>query len=216
MMDTRVAIFDLDGTLIDSTFQIFSAMNTARNKMTLPNVTLDFIAQNLGLPVTGLIPDENLHEDEYAQLIRLFREELLHLIEQSNTVYQGAISFLDELLLRGWRIGIATSKPQKLAEAVIKNSELQDRVSFIQGTDGFLPKPNPEVVQRCLSFFQTNDAIMFGDRMEDMAAAKSAGIHSVGILHSTHNQLQLKSEGASFVIKNWADGRKNLNRILNI
>jgi phosphoglycolate phosphatase-like HAD superfamily hydrolase len=57
---------------------------------------------------------------------------------------------------------------------------------------------------------------MFGDRMEDMAAAKSAGIKSVGVMHSTHNEEQLLSMGADFIIKNWNEGMKNLNKIISI
>jgi phosphoglycolate phosphatase len=215
-VEKRVAIFDLDGTLVDSTHQIFNAMTVARNYMDLPEVTIHFIAQNLGLPIMGLIPEKGLPENDYVKLISLFRKELLRLINKENIVFVGALAFLDELLSRGWNIAVATSKPQNLAEAVIMNSELKKRVAFIQGTDGFLPKPNPEVIHRCLSNFGSTDAIMFGDRMEDMAAAKSAGIKSVGVMHSTHNEDQLLSMGADFIIKDWNEGMKNLSTIIDI
>jgi phosphoglycolate phosphatase-like HAD superfamily hydrolase len=79
-VEKRVAIFDLDGTLVDSTHQIFNAMRVARNSMDLPEVTIHFIAQNLGLPIMGLIPEKSLPEKDYVKLISLFRKELLTLI----------------------------------------------------------------------------------------------------------------------------------------
>ena len=134
-MNRRVAVFDLDGTLVDSTLQIFTAMATARKSMCMPEITPDFIAQNLGLPINGLIPEKDLGENVRQELIRIFRVELLNLIHQENTLYPGVLALINELINRGFSIGIATSKPQALAEAVVLHSELKGKIDCIQGTD---------------------------------------------------------------------------------
>jgi phosphoglycolate phosphatase-like HAD superfamily hydrolase len=89
-----------------------------------------------------------------------------------------------------------------MASKVIENSALHGSIDFIQGTDGFLPKPNPEVIDRCLKEFPGLRALMIGDRKEDMIAAKKAGIPSIGIAQSAHSEATLRSGGGVLTFKN--------------
>ena len=60
-------------------------------------------------------------------------------------------------------------------------------VNFVQGTDGFFPKPDPEVLRLCMQGLGAKSAVMFGDRIEDIQAAKLLGLPSIGIAHSAHS-----------------------------
>ncbi len=201
-MVKHVVIFDLDGTLIDSKNQIYQAMTLARKSLGLGNITKEFIGQHLGLPVRHLIPEQNLSQDFVDGLVKEFRRFLRVAILEHNEVFPGTIELIDILRANGFKIGIATSKPQLQAELVVHNSPLKGLIDFVQGTDNFPPKPSPDVIKRVLKVFANPPAIMIGDRVEDLEAATAAGIPSVGIAQSAHNEELLFLHGASLTYAN--------------
>jgi phosphoglycolate phosphatase len=87
-----------------------------------------------------------------------------------------------------------------MATNVIENSPLAGLVDFIQGTDDFPAKPNPEVIIRCLQRFPGLKTVMIGDRAEDILAAKSAGVQAIGIAQSAHSPEILLSAGATWAL----------------
>lgn len=212
-MSRPVVIFDLDGTLVDSTKQIFDAMAYARAALGLPQIHLDFIKKNLGLPIGGLIPEKSLSEADYHRLIEIFRSKLLGLIQEENLLYPGVLELLELIHEKSLDICIATSKPQFLAEAVVLNSQLMGKIAHIQGTDVFPPKPNPEVILRCLGKVGASTGVMIGDRAEDMQAAKLANIKAIGIAQTAHTSQQLYAAGADDVAGNFIDSKRLFRKI---
>ena len=190
-------IFDLDGTLVDSYQQIEQAMNEARVALGYEESPPGQIFQNLGMPVYSLFFDLNLSTEKAEQLILEFRKTLNRMIEQGNECFPGVVSMLTQIRLLGRRVSVATSKSTSMAKKVIENSPLNGLVDFIQGTDEFPAKPNPEVIFRCLHKFPGLRAIMIGDRVEDVLAAKSAGVEAIGIAQSAHSVDMLLSAGAT-------------------
>jgi phosphoglycolate phosphatase len=196
-------IFDLDGTLINSCKQIELAMNIARTQLGYSKSPVGQIFEKLGLPVEELIFDLKLRLDEREALISSFRQELITLIKIENDCFPYAVSFLTKLKLKGKMIAVATSKPGFLAQQVVINSELRDLIDHVQGTDNFLPKPNPEVILRCLNMYPKLKSVMIGDRVEDMLAAQEAKISSIGIAQTAHKPQQLLDAGAIAAFENF-------------
>jgi len=189
-------IFDLDGTLIDSHFQIEKAMNQARIELGYGKSPSGQIFEKLGQPVYELFGDLDLSPNLQEQLISLFRSYLNKKIEVYNQCFPSVIELLSIIRANKIKIAIATSKQTMMAEKVVKNSLLVGNIDHIQGTDGFPPKPNPEVIQMCLRNFPGYQAIMIGDRTEDILAAKNAGITSIGVAQSAHSESKLLRAGA--------------------
>ena len=198
-------IFDLDGTLVDSQIQIQVSLNKVRANSQLPAATLDFIQSQLGLAVENLFSDLDLPASELPGLIQAFRDHLLVEIKNGNPVFEGVVPFIQKVKHLGIPIGIATTKPTYLAIEVIANSDLRGLVDFIQGTDGFAPKPDPEVLRRCMQGLEVENAVMFGDRKEDIQAAKTLDISSIGIAQSAHSVDDLLGEGANFAFRNFRE-----------
>jgi len=198
-------IFDLDGTLVDSHHQIESAMNEARVAMGYGNSPAGQIFQKLGLPVNELFADLKLSLSLQSELISTFRSFLLQKIKLNNECFPEAVELMRLIRSSGIKTAIATSKQTSMAEEVIRNSLLNGEIDHVQGTDGFAPKPNPEVINKCLEIFPGRRAIMIGDRIEDILAASSAGIPSIGLAQSAHTLIDLKKVGASFVFSNISD-----------
>jgi phosphoglycolate phosphatase len=189
-------IFDLDGTLIDSHNQIEKAMNQARIELGYGKSPSGQIFRNLGMPVEHLFLDLSLTADNADILILEFRTNLTQLIQQGNECFPGVIRMLTQIKLMGKKVSVATGKSSSMATQVIQHSPLASLIDIIQGTDGFPAKPNPEVITRCLRRFPDLKAVMIGDRVEDILAANSAGIDSVGIAQSAHSVDDLLGAGA--------------------
>jgi phosphoglycolate phosphatase len=189
-------IFDLDGTLIDSIQQIESAMNEARTGLGYRISPSGQIFQKLGLPVENLFFDLDLSPDKAESLILEFRKNLNHKIKQGNKCFPHVVSLVTQIRLLNKKVAVATSKSTAMATNVIRNSLLDGLIDFVQGTDNFPAKPNPEVIKRCLQRYPGLRAVMIGDRVEDVEAARSAGVPAIGIAQSAHSTKALRAAGA--------------------
>ena len=198
-------VFDLDGTLVDSRNQIQDSLNKTRETSQLPPAPIELVQSQLGLPVEKLFSDLILEPNELNSLIQTFRENLLGEINNGNPVFEGVAPFIQKVKHLGIPIGVATTKPTYLAKEVIAKSDLMGLVDFVQGTDGFAPKPDPEVLRRCMQGLEVKNAVMFGDRKEDMQAAKTIEIPSIGIAQSAHSVDDLLGEGAKFAFRNFGE-----------
>jgi phosphoglycolate phosphatase len=206
-------VFDLDGTLVDSLGQISRSMNAARKTFGFDPLEIRKYHSLLGRPVTDLFEDLGLNEVESREMIIEFRKILLCEIQDHNKVFDGVISGLRHLSEHGAKFAIATSKPSDLAKQVVSNSELRDFDFFVQGTDDQPHKPDPFVILECLRHFDRSDAVMIGDRTEDMEAAISAGVPGVGIAASGHTGAQLKHSGAHTVFQSFKDLTRTISNV---
>ncbi len=209
-------IFDLDGTLVDSRIQIQVSLDTTRVNSGLPASPEGFVEEHLGLPVESLFSDLELEPFDLKSLIQNFRENLLFEIENGNPIFEGVVSFVQKIKDLGIPIGVATTKPTYLAVEVIKNSPLRTLIDFVQGTDEFPPKPDPEVLRRCMQGLGIENAIMFGDRKEDIRAAKTLGIPSIGIAQSAHSVQDLLAEGATYSFSNFTELGLHFHQIIEL
>ena len=193
-------IFDLDGTLFNSHNQIINALAWTREKYSLPMLSETEVRNLIGLSARQLFADQNLGTEKLEILVTEFRNRLKSEIAFENETYPEVTEILTELKARGIRLSVATTKPTELAKLTIKHSTLDGLFDHIQGTDGFEPKPSPEVINRCIRLDTHEKIFMFGDRIEDMQAAVSAGATGIGIAQTVHDLNTLKAAGALVAI----------------
>jgi phosphoglycolate phosphatase len=199
ILKTTAWIFDLDGTLVDSGKQIGDSINCARREFGFQPLPTSKIEELVGLPITHFLRDIEVNETDEQELILRFRQILEIEILRDNQVFPGVSDFLSQLKCAGLKTGIATSKPTYLAELVVKNSSLHGLLDVVQGTEGFPAKPDPTCIQKAMAKLKADNAIMVGDRIEDIQAAIAAGIDSIGIAHSFHDKATLEEAGAGHV-----------------
>jgi phosphoglycolate phosphatase len=194
-------IFDLDGTLVDSLHQIERSLDKTRVHFGYKITPTGQVFMNLGQPIRQLFSDLEMSQSKQDEFITFFRKDLAKEISTTNQLFSGVLDLI--VLIRNCdiRIAVATSKPTYLANQVIDNSEIKGMIDFIQGTDDFPAKPNPEVIHRCISVLKTKNAIMIGDRKEDVLAASAAGIPAIGVAQSAHTEEMLIASGAKLTFK---------------
>ena len=202
----QVVLFDLDGTLVDSVEQISRTLNQARSDFGFSPQPQSFYENLVGLPVSELLSDLTVSSEILDELVAHFRKLLVLDIQRGSVViFPGVIELFQLLESRRIDLAVATSKPTAIAQEVIRCSNLSQFVIHVQGTDSFLPKPDPEVILRVLAKFDGKPSFMVGDRTEDVMAAKRAGIAGVGIAASAHSEEELKNAGAKATFKSFMD-----------
>jgi phosphoglycolate phosphatase len=205
----KIAAFDLDGTLVNSGSQIHRSLLPVLQALCGVTISPTFVLEKLGQPINRILDSIKIPIAMQPEVVGLFRRNLESEILNGSDIYEGAIETIEMLRSRGFQIAIATTKPTYLAELVVANSHLRGLIDFVQGTDGFSPKPNPEILHRISNRLLSRVGVMFGDRTEDVMAAKSYSTFAVGIAQSTHTMPVLLDSGADRAFLSFDDLLKN-------
>lgn len=218
MSSLRLAVFDVDGTLVDSEHNIVSAMHQAWGRMELgempaPEEVRRIIGLSLVEACSVLLPwaPHQVHRslaEAYKEAFRAIRV----LPETEEPLFPGVVEALDALDADGWLLGIATGKSRRGVNAVLDSHNLNGRFLTIQTADDNPGKPNPAMLQRAAREVGADiaDVVMIGDTAYDMAMANSANAYALGVSWGYHSLAELQGAGARMVI----DTFDNLTDIL--
>lgn len=201
----NILAFDLDGTLVNSENQIYKALSVACFELLDLEIEQTLIHENLGQPMHRILSNIGVDQERIDSLIAVFRKELEKEILIHNDVFPLALDFLKKIRGLGYEIAVATTKPTYLAQMVVRNSALEGLIDHVQGTDNFPPKPSSEIFGHVERKMKGKIHAMFGDRVEDIEAANSAQITSIGIANGSHSVTRLLNSGASFAYESWEE-----------
>jgi len=203
----RLAVFDCDGTLVDSAHSIVSSMQAAFAAHGHGKPEPDAIRRVVGLPledaVTRLLPD--LDHDSVWSIREGYRDYFLALRDKGEVhepLYQGALEALKTLDTAGWILGVATGKAMRGLEATLQGHGLQDRFVTLQTADRSPGKPNPDMLYKAMAETgaEASSTVMIGDTTYDMEMARNAGTLAIGVAWGYHEIQELKEAGAQLVI----------------
>ncbi|PCG14857.1 MULTISPECIES: HAD-IA family hydrolase [Sphingomonas] len=212
-MPLRLAVFDCDGTLVDSQANICRAMEAAYAGAGLPPPPRVAIRGIVGLSlveaVAVLAPDAPpaLHEqlaEDYKAAFRAMRAagEL-----EVEPLYDGLVAALDTLSAAGWLLGVATGKSDRGLAHVLAHHGLTGRFVTLQTADRHPSKPHPSMLHEAMAQAGTDPHMtaMIGDTSYDMEMARAARVRAVGVTWGYHDAAQLWAAGADAVIHDYAD-----------
>ena len=189
-MVTRIKaiIFDLDGTLIDSTNQIYQAVSLTRKHLGYPDLNINLMKSKIGLPAKELFSDLSLSDYVADSAVIVFRELLLNLKLEQSDLFEGVFDLLEWAQQHNFKMAVATNKPLNLAIKALKETGIEEFFEHVEGSDNLPSKPNPAMINRCLDVLKVDKdlACMIGDRVEDTLAANSSCVKAIGILQGTH------------------------------
>lgn len=201
----RLIIFDLDGTLIDSSEDIAWAANKTLQSFGRKTVGIAEIKKNIGWGIKMLI--ERLMPGEAPIGVLLAREKFLEFYSSrlavSTTLYPGVTETLTHLKSIGKVMALATNKPAALSDAILGEFGLRDFFAMTVGGDSFTNrKPHPEPLTSVLSAlgFNAADAVMIGDSPMDCEAAMAAGTRSIGVTYGFRSPEDIKKAGFDAIV----------------
>jgi len=200
-MGFDVALLDIDGTLLDSTYH--HALAWARafagaghpvpvwklhrhigmgGDRLIPAVTSDEVAERLGDELT------ERHTKAYDELI------------DETGLLPGAQELLDGLHAAGLRVVLASSSQPQHARHALELLDADDRAdAWTTSEDASESKPDPELLEKALERVSGSKALMIGDATWDVYAANEAGIPSIGLLSGGFGEQELREAGAAAV-----------------
>lgn len=179
-----LAIFDLDGTLVDSAPDLRAALNRLMLAEGLAPFPLPEVAAMIGDGARAL-----LHK-AFASRAAAFSEALLPGfltdLEANSAVltrpYPGLVAALEALSAQGWQLAICTNKPIAATTALLAELNLARHFALVLGGDSLpVKKPDPAHVTGLLERLGVSpgEAVMIGDHQNDIRAARGAGVRSV-------------------------------------
>lgn len=209
----RLAIFDCDGTIVDSQRSIVLSMRTAFERHDLPPPEADAVRRMVGLPlfdaIARLLPADT-PEDRAAPLTEAYKVAFTEL-RQGNAVheplYPGAREAIETLDDKGWLLGIATGKGRRGLDNTLNTHGLTGRFTTVQTADVAAGKPHPEMVLRAMAETGTDAeaTVMIGDTTYDMEMARAAGVVAIGVAWGYHEAEELTAAGASVVLREFRE-----------
>ncbi|WP_375428070.1 HAD-IA family hydrolase [uncultured Sphingomonas sp.] len=203
----RLAIFDCDGTLVDSQANICRAMERAfalHDAAPPPRAAVRrIVGLSLVEAVRVLSPDRDdaFHRrlaEEYKQVFRAMRADSRL---DDEPLFDGVAEVLDGLRGRGWTLGVATGKSDRGLVHVLDAHGIADRFATLQTADRHPSKPDPAMALAAMAEVGAApaDCVMIGDTSFDMAMGRAAGTRAVGVAWGYHAVDELIAAGADVV-----------------
>jgi phosphoglycolate phosphatase len=199
----RLAIFDCDGTLVDSGAPIYSALKVSleRNGLDVPppSVSRRVIGLSLTEAMAALLPGAPpaLHV-ELAQDYKRAFAELRAAGEVDEPLFEGVLELLDALEADGWLLAVATGKSDRGLRHCLDQHGLHARFISLQTADRHPSKPHPSMIEQAILDGGASPAttIVVGDTSFDMAMAVNAGAAGIGAGWGYHEADELIEAGA--------------------
>jgi phosphoglycolate phosphatase len=202
----RLAIFDCDGTLVDSQHNICAAMDAcfAAAGLAPParEQTRSVVGLSLPEAMRALVPNEDplFHDDLAERYKRAFWELRARGLEEE-PLYDGISELVDALAADGWLLGVATGKSDRGLAICLDHHGLADRFVTLQTADRHPSKPHPAMVEQAMADAGAapETTWMIGDTSYDMAMARAAGATALGVTWGYHPKEALLGAGAHHI-----------------
>ncbi len=207
-----LAVFDCDGTLVDSQYSIIRCMRAAFDGQGLPRPDDEKIRRIVGLDLLHAIAI--LHpgiSDAAASKVKegysKAWKELRQFADLNEPLYPKTIETLDEVSTRGWQLGVATGKSHRGLVHTLSTHDILGRFDTLQTADRAHSKPHPEMLVKAMEDVRAVPAntVMIGDTTFDMEMAQNAGVTAIGVIWGYHPAEELVKSGAHSVIKAYTE-----------
>ena len=199
----KLAIFDCDGTLVDSGATIRTALEQAFDTHGLECPPLEVTRKVIGLSLmesmARLAPD-----GDHDGLTKSYKEAFFAMRGAGRVdepLFEGIVELLDELEAGGWLLGVATGKSDRGLRLCLENHGLGGRFVTLQTADRNPSKPNPAMALAAMAQAGTEPhrTILVGDTGWDMGCARGAGVGAIGAGWGYHEVEELTAAGAHTV-----------------
>ena len=202
----KLAIFDCDGTLVDSQANICLAMEHAFDEagMTPPSrhATRRIVGLSLVEAMRVLLPEAEAHvhtdmAERYKASYLVLRNNGL----EHEPLYDGIAGLLSSMDESGWLLGVATGKSDRGLERCLNHHGIKGLFVTLQTADRHPSKPHPAMVYQALADAgaEASNAVVIGDTVYDIHMGKAAGTRTIGVNWGYHPVDELRGAGADAI-----------------
>ena len=206
-MAQKLAIFDLDGTLLDTIGDLAEACNHMLSLRGLGLHTREEYAKMVGNGILNLVKralPEEFRTDEYAIAARAdFLDYYTANIDRYTHPYEGIREVLHTLQDNGWSLAVASNKfddgTQKLVRTIFPEVDFK---AVYGNKEGFPLKPDAALLQLIMEECDAtvDTTVMIGDSGVDIQTAKNAGVRSIGCSWGFRPRTELEEYAADYIV----------------
>lgn len=208
-------LIDVDGTLVDSVPDLTYCVDEMMKRLGMPTHGEAKVRNWVGNGVERLVrralvgqldgePDEALYEKAYPIFLELYRDNT----SKRSCLYPGIKEGLDYLKSEGYKMGCVTNKAAQFTEPLLKDLGVYDYFSIVISGDT-LPqkKPDPAPLLHAAKFFNVSpeQAMMIGDSISDVKAARAAGFRIVCMTYGYNHGVDIRDANPDAVMDSMAE-----------
>jgi phosphoglycolate phosphatase len=214
-----LAVWDVDGTLVDSRALIDACMREALVAAGQPAPTYDAVRQivGLGLAEACAVLAPQLEGAALDRLVALYRQAFNDRRRRpgfTEPLYAGAAETLARLQARGWKLAMATGKSRRGVEHIIALHDWHDVFHTTHCDEDGPGKPDPAMLLAAMAAMDAapSRTMMIGDTSHDMKMARAAGAYAQGVSWGFHTEAEVRAAGAQAVAHDFAELDAALDR----
>jgi phosphoglycolate phosphatase len=204
----KAIIFDLDGTLLNTSYDIQKVLNASLARFNLPQVSLDKTIEYVGNGAKKLV-ERAVASDDSNLIESVYRDYSVHFAACDNNLtclYPGEDEVLTRLKAQNVKFAIVTNKPQDATEGVYKKHLSKYNFEVVVGQSQGVPlKPSPESTLSTIKKLgvKKDECLFVGDGETDIMTAQNAGIDCVSVLWGYRSKSQLSLSGGKIFAENY-------------
>lgn len=202
----KLAIFDLDGTLVDSILDLADAVNVSLTEMGYPVHNIDSYRYFVGEGVIKLceraLPENARNDVKIKELYNKFSDYYGKHYLNKTKPYDGINGVVDYLRSHNVKTAVASNKPHEFTVKIVNSLFKKGSFDLIKGNiDISKRKPSPYILEVIMGELRItkDETVMIGDSGTDILTAKNAGIESIGCLWGFRTRNELEAAGAGFI-----------------
>lgn len=210
-MKYSTIIFDLDGTLLDTSEGIMVGASYAAHRMGVPELTIEQQRSFIGPPILDSFMREcGLTKTEAEIAVSVYRERYKEKGIYEAKHYHQIEDLLVLLKNKGCKLAVATLKMDRFAKEILQSFGLFDYFDSINGIDEKDTLSKKDIIQMCLNEMESYDlsqAVLIGDTIFDAVGAKEAGIDFIGVTYGfgLKGNKELEQTESVFIAENVKD-----------
>lgn len=200
-MKYRAAIFDLDGTLLDTLEDLADSVNQTLEAFSLPKRTLAEVRNFVGDGVVQLLErasPRDFPKQTFPELLALYREIYSKTMQNKTAPYRGVPELLEKLKQAGLLVGVCSNKGDPHVKALCMQyfGGLVD--AAVGDTPEFRRKPAPDNILKTASLLnvELKEVVYIGDSEVDVETAKNAGVTLICVSWGFRDRAVLEAAGA--------------------
>lgn len=216
-MAVKVAIFDWDGTLVDSVEHIADSLHQAATELGYPALEREAYRNIIGLGIEEAL--ESLYPGITRADMKAMREGYgRYFFTKATTpkeVFGGMAQMLVDLRAAGQGCAVATGKSRRGLDKALVSSGLGPHFDVTRCADETRSKPDPAMLGEILQFYriEPHEAVMIGDTIYDMDMAQRIGMPAIGVEWGVHDRDTLARFGPRAIVQSVPDLRRALELV---
>ena len=201
-MAKKSILFDLDGTLTDSGEGIINCAILALEHYGLPIPSREEMRVFVGPPLTESFIQHGVPADKAEEAVAIYRSRYIPIGKYENNPFPGIRELLETLHEMGYKLYVATSKPEGMSIDILKHFDLDRYFTRICGASMDSSRNAKEAVIEYLmeTTGERENMVMVGDTKFDVLGAKHHGIPCIGVSWGYGTVEDMENAGAAAIV----------------